>query len=140
MNHLMRSNYSKIFSLLVFLFAIVLLSRSQKDLKEQEDIIDFPDVEARYPGGSAAFQEYVSKNIRYPKTAIVNNEQGRVYLSFVVEKDGSISNIKIERGTTLSLDEEALRLMKGMPNWIPGEMDGHVVRSKMRIPINFTLN
>ena len=68
------------------------------------------------------------------------NEQGRVYLSFVVEADGSISNIDIERGVSSDLDKEAKRLIRKMPSWDAGEAKGKKARTRCRLPINFTLN
>ena len=108
-------------------------------------IIDFPDVEATWNaiGGenpTVGMQRWIGENVQYPQTAIEMNEQGRVYLSFVVEVDGSISNIEIERGVSSDLDREAKRLLRQMPKWIPGEAKGHKVRTRCRLPINFTLN
>ncbi len=103
-------------------------------------IIDFPDVEATFMGGAAAMQKWIAENVQYPQTAIEMNEQGKVYLSFVVEPDGSISNIAIERGVSGDLDKEAKRLVRKMPKWSPGEAKGKKARTRCRLPINFTLN
>ena len=105
----------------------------------QEEIIDFPDVEATFPGGAAAMQKWIADNVKYPQTSIEMNEQGRVYLSFVVEPDGSISNIAVERGVSGDLDREAKRLLRKMPPWIAGEAKGRKARTRCRLPINFTL-
>ena len=104
------------------------------------EIIDFPDVEAGFPGGAAAMQKWIANNVKYPQTAIEMNEQGRVYLSFVVEPDGSITGVKIERGVSPDLDKEAKRLVRKMPKWAPGEAKAKKVRTRCRLPINFTLN
>ena len=106
----------------------------------EEEIIDFPDVEAGFPGGAAAMQQWIVDNVQYPQTAIEMNEQGRVYLSFVVESNGSIGGIKIERGVSIDLDREAKRLLRRMPKWVAGEAKGRKVRTRCRLPINFTLN
>lgn len=106
----------------------------------EEEIIEFPDVEAAFPGGPAAMQKWIAENVQYPETSIDLNEQGRVYLSFVVETDGSISNIAIERGVSTDLDKEAKRLLRNMPAWAPGEAKGKKSRTRCRLPINFTLN
>ncbi len=106
----------------------------------EEEIIDFPDVEAGFPGGTAAMKKWIAENVQYPQTAIEMNEQGRVYLSFVVEPDGSITNISVERGVSPDLDREAKRLLRKMPKWIPGEAKGKKARTRCRLPINFTLN
>jgi protein TonB len=106
----------------------------------EEEIIDFPDVEASFPGGAAAMQKWIGDNVQYPQTAIEMNEQGRVYLSFVVESNGSIGGVKIERGVSVDLDREAKRLLRKMPKWTAGEARGRKVRTRCRLPINFTLN
>jgi protein TonB len=106
----------------------------------EEEIIDFPDVEAGFPGGAAAMQQWIAENVQYPQTAIEMNEQGRVYLSFVVESDGSIGGIQVERGVSPDLDREAKRLLRKMPKWVAGEAGGRKVRTRCRLPINFTLN
>lgn len=87
----------------------------------EEEIIEFPDVEAAFPGGPGAMQKWIADNVQYPETSIDLNEQGRVYLSFVVEADGSITNIAIERGVSTDLDKEAKRLLRNMPAWAPGD-------------------
>lgn len=106
----------------------------------EEEIIDFPDVEAGFPGGAAAMQKWIGENVQYPQTAIEMNEQGRVYLSFVVESDGTIGGIQVERGVSTDLDREAKRLLRKMPKWTAGEAGGRKVRTRCRLPINFTLN
>lgn len=103
------------------------------------EIIDFPDVEAGFPGGAGELIKWINSNVVYPETAIEMEDQGRVYLSFVVEADGSISNIKVERGVTKELDREAKRLARKMPKWTPGEAAGKKVRTRCRLPIVFTL-
>ena len=109
-------------------------------IEVQEEIIEFPDVEAGFPGGTAELQRWIVQNIQYPQTSIEMNEQGRVYLSFVVEADGSISNIAVERGVSADLDKEAKRVVRTMPKWTPGEAKGKKARVRCRLPINFTLN
>jgi TonB family protein len=96
-------------------------------------------VEATFPGGHIALSKYISQNIEYPQNAIVMNNQGKVYVVFVVERDGSITNVFVEKGVSLELDQEAIRLIKSMPNWVPGEMDGYKTRVRCRIPINFII-
>ena len=107
--------------------------------KVQAEIIDFPDVEAGFPGGAAAMQKWINDNIDYPQTAIEMGDQGRVFLSFVVEVDGAITGVKIERGVTDDLDREAKRVVRKMPKWVPGEQGGKAVRTRCRLPISFTL-
>jgi len=106
----------------------------------KEEVIDFPDVEAQFPGGAAELQKWIAQNVQYPQTSIEMNEQGKVYLSFVVEPDGSVSNIVVERGVSADLDREAKRLARSMPKWTAGEAGGKKARTRCRLPINFTLN
>ncbi|MCF8416053.1 MAG: TonB family protein [Crocinitomicaceae bacterium] len=115
-------------------------NKTNKVVSYDDEVIEFPDVEAGFPGGTAGLQRWIVQNIQYPQAAIEKYEQGRVYLSFVVEKDGSISNIVIERGVSPDLDREAKRVVRTMPNWIPGEEKGKRARVRCRLPINFTLD
>jgi protein TonB len=108
--------------------------------KVKAEIIDFPDVEAVFPGGAAALQSYIVNNIQYPETSIDMDEQGKVYLSFVVGADGKISQVKVERGVSRDLDREAKRVVRSMPKWTPGEAGGKKVATRCRLPIVFTLN
>ncbi|MFZ9029421.1 MAG: energy transducer TonB, partial [Crocinitomicaceae bacterium] len=115
----------------------------QEDINDrpvQEEIIDFPDVEASYPGGTAALQQFINENVQYPVEAIEKGIQGKVYLSFVVEPDGNLTNIKVERGVSMELDREAKRVVRSMPKWIPGEAGGKKIRTKARLPITFQLS
>ena len=107
--------------------------------EKEEGIIEFPDVEAEFIGGAQALMKYISSNIQYPPTSIEMNEQGKVYLSFVVEPDGSISNVVVERGVSPDLDKEAKRVVRSMPNWKPGESKAKKSRTRCRLPINFQL-
>lgn len=104
-----------------------------------DEPLEFPDVLAMFDGGAAEMQKWIMSNVDYPQEAIDMGEQGRVYLKFVVETDGSISNIGVERGVSESLDKEAKRLVRKMPKWIPGESKGQKARTVCRLPINFTL-
>ena len=105
----------------------------------EEEIIEFPDVEAEFIGGAQAMMKFIQQNILYPPTSIEMNEQGKVYLSFVVEPDGSISNVSIERGVSKDIDNEAKRIVRSMPKWSPGEAKGKKSRTRCRLPINFQL-
>jgi protein TonB len=105
----------------------------------KEEVIDFPDIEAGFPGGAVELKKWMASNVMYPEISIELNEQGRVYVSFVVEKDGRISNVRIERGVSKDLDDEAKRVVRNMPNWKPGEVKGKKVRTKCSLPINFEI-
>lgn len=112
---------------------------NKPDVKETvvTEVLDYPDVEAEFIGGASALQKYIFENIVYPNEAIELGEQGKVYLSFVVEKDGSITNVTVEKSVSESLDAEAVRLLEAMPKWKPGEANGMKVRTKCMMPIVF---
>ena len=92
-----------------------------------------------FPGGSAALMSYLSSNTKYPVVAQENGVQGRVIVSFVVERDGSISDVKVARSVDPSLDREAQRVVKSMPKWKPGKQNGSAVRVKYTVPVVFRL-
>jgi len=92
-----------------------------------------------FPGGEGKFGAYLQKNIRYPAVARENNTQGRVILTFVVERDGSLTDIKVVRGIGSGCDEEAVRVLKNSPKWTPGIQNGRPVRVQYSIPVNFAL-
>ena len=105
-------------------------------------VYDFVSLQSQpsFPGGMEKFYSYIQKNVRYPKNAQERNIQGKVFLSFVVETDGTLTEIKVERKVSEDIDEEALRLIKESPKWIPGIQDGKKVRVKYNIPISFALS
>ena len=92
-----------------------------------------------FKGGDAALMKYLSENIKYPETAEKAGEQGRVVVNFIVEKDGAVSNVKVVRSVTPTLDAEAVRVIKAMPKWVPGKQDGKFVRVKYNVPVSFRL-
>ncbi|MGZ3871453.1 MAG: TonB family protein [Mucilaginibacter sp.] len=94
----------------------------------------------QFPGGLPAFGRYLAKNIRYPAKARENGVQGRVIISFIVEKDGSLTDAHITRGVSAEIDKEALRVMTASPDWEPGIQNGKKVRVAYTVPISFTLS
>lgn len=92
-----------------------------------------------FPGGDAALMSYLANNIQYPTVAAENGVQGRVVVGFVVERDGSITDVRILRGVDPSLDREAMRVVKSMPRWTPGKQNGSAVRVKYQVPVAFRL-
>ena len=92
-----------------------------------------------FPGGQGALMQYLASNIKYPVVAQENGVQGRVIVSFVVERDGSISDVKVARSVDPSLDREAQRVVKSMPKWKPGKQNGSAVRVKYTVPVVFRL-
>ena len=91
------------------------------------------------PGGDAALMQYLSSNIHYPAVAAENGVQGRVVVGFVVERDGSITDVNVMRSVDPSLDREAVRVVKNMPRWTPGKQNGSAVRVKYQVPVTFRL-
>ena len=100
-------------------------------------IFDFVEHPASFPGGPAAMNQWLAQNIRYPAEAKANNIQGRVTVQFVVELNGSISNVVVVRSVDPRLDKEAVRVVKSMPKWTPGMQNDRPVRSKFTLPVNF---
>ena len=92
-----------------------------------------------FKGGDAALMKYLSENIKYPEAAEKAGEQGRVVVSFTVEKDGAVADVKVARSVTPTLDAEAVRVIKAMPNWVPGKQDGQLVRVRYNVPVSFKL-
>jgi periplasmic protein TonB len=90
-----------------------------------------------FPGGDEARMKYLQENIKYPKEAREKGIQGTVYVSFVVEADGSITEVKILRGIGGGCNEESVRVIENMPNWIPGKQRGEAVRVQFNMPIPF---
>ena len=113
----------------------------EEEQEEDPDVV-FQHVERmpEFPGGYAALMKYLSKNLRFPAIASENGIQGRVYVNFVVFKDGKIGEVKILKGVDKSLDREALRVVQQMPTWSPGEQRGRPVNVSYNLPVNFALN
>ena len=109
------------------------------DKTENDSIYQIVDEMPQYPGGEKAMMEYVAKNVKYPQEAKDKDIAGRVFVGFVVEKDGSISNVKVLRGIGGGCDEEAVRVISSMPKWKPGIKDGKPVRVSYMMPLNFKL-
>ena len=102
-------------------------------------VFDVVEQMPAFPGGPSALFEYLSKSIKYPRKAEENGVQGRVIVSFVVERDGSITNVGVVKSVEPSLDKEAVRVIKSMPKWIPGKQKGNAVRVKYTTPVTFRL-
>lgn len=97
------------------------------------------DEQPEFPGGQTALLEFIRKTLSYPLEAKVKNIQGRVICMFVVERDGSLSDIQVVRGVDPSLDKEAIRIIEAMPNWEPAKVEKQPVRSRYTLPMAFTL-
>ena len=111
----------------------------EKPKEEETKVFDVVEQMPQFPGGPNALFEYLSKNIKYPVVAEENGIQGRVIVTFVVERDGSITDVKVVKSVDPSLDKEAQRVVKSMPKWIPGKQNGSPVRVKYTVPVTFKL-
>ncbi len=126
----------------------------ESDNTEIQDISDFGDYDGedtgeenifmvvedmpQFPGGNVT--KWIAKNVKYPQLAQENGIQGKVFIKFVIEKDGSITDVQVSRGVDASLDREAVRVIKAMPKWKPGKQRGKAVRVSYTLPINFQLS
>ncbi len=120
------------------------LEREQRQIinqppQEPNKVHEHVEVMPQFPGGNAELMRYLSANIKYPTIAAENGIEGRVVLKFVVGKDGGISNIQVVRALDPSCDKEAVRVVKGMPKWIPGMQNGHAVAVYFTLPVLFKL-
>ena len=97
------------------------------------------EIQPDFMGGQKAMMEYLYKNLKYPNPAIKSGVSGRVHLQFTIEPDGSLSNVSVLKGIGFGCDEEAMRVVKLMPNWKPGKQSGRAVRVKFNLPIVFSL-
>ena len=113
---------------------------SQEVVVGQDSIHRVAEVMPQYPGGPNEMMKYIQENLKYPQSAIDNKIEGRVYVSFVVDKDGSITNAAVMRGIDKECDAEALRVVASMPKWTPGQQDGKNVRTQFTIPIYYKFN
>ena len=107
--------------------------------EEETKVFDVVEQMPSFPGGQGELMAFLSKNIKYPVVAEENGVQGRVVVTFVVEKDGSITDVRVVKSVDPSLDKEAQRVVKSMPKWIPGKQNGSAVRVKYTVPGTFRL-
>ena len=105
--------------------------------KDSGKVFTSVETTPKFPGGFEQFYHYLSTNIHYPDQSYKNNEQGLVVVVMVVEKDGSLSNIRVVRSVSPLLDQEAIRVMGICPKWIPAMQNGQIVRAKYAVPITF---
>ncbi|MBB5440125.1 TonB family protein [Pedobacter sp. AK017] len=121
---------------------IMVVAYGGSETENEDKVYDFVSIDKQpgFEGGMQNFYAYLKKAIRYPAEAQKNNIQGKVFLSFIVERDGTLSDFKVERKLGSGTDEEAIRVLKESPKWTPGMKNGKAVRVKYNIPISFTLN
>ncbi len=109
--------------------------------EESDEVFGFAVIEDKpvFPGGDAALMKYLATNTKFPPVAKENGIQGRVFVGFVIDKNGKVVDVEILRGVDPHLDREALRVVKSMPSWKPGKQRGKPVKVRYQVPINFKL-
>ena len=130
-------------SLKVALMMLVLLfsfMTSTAQTKKNNMVFDVVEVMPQFPGGQIAMMKYIMENMKYPKQAMKEGIQGRVTVRFIVEKDGSISDVKPILSVHPLLNKEAVRVVESMPKWTPGKQNGKPVRVRFNLPVMFKLN
>ena len=115
------------------------IAQPEPPKEEETKVFDVVEQMPSFPGGPSALMQYLASNIKYPVVAEENGVQGRVIVTFVVEKDGSITDVRVVKSVDPSLDKEAQRVVKSMPKWIPGKQNGSAVRVKYTVPVTFRL-
>lgn len=118
---------------------IVEFSDEEEEVEEEQIFVIVEDMPGFGGGDSNKFREYIQKNLKYPDIAAENGIQGRVFVSFVVEPNGEVSNVRVVRGVDPSLDREAVRVVESSPKWTPGKQRGKPVRVSFTFPIIFVL-
>ena len=116
-----------------------LVTEPVKPKEEENKVFDVVEQMPSFPGGMSALMAYLQKSIKYPPVAEENGIQGRVICTFVVERDGSVTDVRIAKSVDPSLDKEAQRVVSAMPKWIPGKQNGQSVRVKYTLPVTFRL-
>ena len=115
------------------------IAQPEPPKEEETKVFDVVEVMPTFPGGQQALFEWLSKNIKYPVVAEENGVQGRVIVTFVVERNGSITDVQVAKSVDPSLDKEAVRVVKAMPHWIPGKQNGSAVSVKFTVPVTIRL-
>ena len=114
-------------------------TQTHKDTTTDDKVYEVCEQMPIFEGGDAALLKYLTDSVKYPESAKKRGVQGRVVIGFIVEKDGSLTDVKVLRHVDIALDAEALRVVKGMPKWIPGCQDEQLVRVRYNVPVSFRL-
>lgn len=133
-----RKNVSLKVALMMFVLLFSFMT-STAQTKKNNMVFDVVEVMPQYPGGQIAMLKYIMENIKYPEQAMKEGIQGRVTVRFIVEKDGSISDVKPVLSVHPLLNKEAVRVVKSMPKWSPGKHNGKPVRVRFNLPVMFKL-
>ena len=133
-----RKNVSLKVALMMFVLLFSFMT-STAQTKKNDMLFSVVEVMPQYPGGQIAMMKYIMENMKYPEQAMKKGIQGRVAVSFIVEKDGSISDVKPVLSVHPLLNKEAVRVVKSMPKWSPGKHNGKPVRVRFNLPVMFKL-
>lgn len=129
---------------LLTLFALISFSQLQAQEVSSDSldvkVFTYVDKPTEFPGGLNEFHKFISENIQYPEKAMKKGVQGKVFVKFIVERNGSITNAEVIKGISPEIDKEALRVIGIMPKWIPAELYKQKVRQEYTMPIQFKLN
>ena|SRR5258705_12519709 len=112
---------------------------SKAEVKTGTPVLTTAQVMPSFPGGEEKLAQFLSTNIKYPKEALDNKVEGTVYVSFVVDETGKITNVQMLKRMAYGMDQEAMRVVRMMPNWIPGQQDGKPVAVQFTLPVKFSL-
>lgn len=136
----MKSQRIKYYLQFLFYFSpIIIFSQENATISNSDSVYSFVDQAPEFPGGVSGLGNYLNLNLFYPEQALNDSIEGKIYVGFIVEKDGSISNVKLLRGIGGGCDEEALRVITEMPEWNPGRLNGIPVRVSKTLPVTFSL-
>lgn len=126
--------------LLILLMLFAAYGAKGQDTTVKKETFQYVEQMPEYPGGTTSMEAYIKQNLKYPEVAIRKGTCGKVYIKFVVDVDGAITDVAVVRGIGNECDEEALRVVKEMPQWNPGKQRGKPVRVALTIPVNFKLS
>jgi protein TonB len=129
----------KLLFLSAFLCTLSFGAFAQSEVSVDDEVFVVVEEQAEFPGGLDSMYAYIVKNLKYPELAKEKGIEGRVFVNFIIEKDGSISNVKILRGIGGGCEEAAVEMVKNMPKWKPGKQRGKPVRFQFVLPIKFEL-
>ena len=135
----------KILLLLGLMVSMCMASQAQTNKKDSasddNDVFcEITEVMPEFPGGDQALMNYFNVNLRYPQVALENGISGTVLVAFAIDTLGVVSDVKVDKGVDPLLDQEAIRLVKGLPNWKPARKNGKPVKSRFRVPVRFRLD
>ncbi|PKP19834.1 MAG: hypothetical protein CVU05_10470 [Bacteroidetes bacterium HGW-Bacteroidetes-21] len=127
--------------LFVLLIVGVSILSAQDTIEEVDECLDFYVIEVKpeFPGGEDAFLKYIAGNTKYPAEARDKGIQGMVFIQFIIDKTGEVTDVKVLKSVDPILDKEAMRVVKGMPKWTPGKQRNKFVKVSYQVPFNFKL-